>query len=116
LAHPGFKAKYRSYESCAKSREISWELSKERALTCFQSPCFYCLAPPSNCYRKGKIAWKYTGIDRYNNDRGYEDGNCVPACFWCNRAKNDMPEGWFDMWVLTAQTNLPYVKKLFNIK
>lgn len=116
LDHPGAKAKYRAYEYNAKYRGIEWNLSKERALLCFQSPCYYCLCPPSNCYRSGKIEYYYTGIDRRNNDIGYIDENCFPACFWCNRAKNDMPEGWFGIWTLTAQQNLPYVKQLFRQK
>ena len=102
LEHPGFKAKYRSYQYSAGYRKIDWNLSPERALLCFQSPCYYCLAPPSNHYRCGKVEYYYSGIDRRNNVRGYTDENCYPSCFWCNRAKNDMPEVWFSMWTLTA--------------
>ena len=27
------------------------------------------------------------GVDRLDNDRGYEAGNLVPCCAWCNRAR-----------------------------
>lgn len=116
LDHPGFKAKYSSYEYRAKKKGFEFTLTREKALLCFQSPCYYCLAPPSNCYRGCNPPFYYTGIDRMNNNVGYRDDNCCPACFWCNRAKNDMPEMWFSMWVLTAQANLPYVKQLFKEK
>ena len=36
-----------------------------------------------------------TGVDRFDNTKGYIHGNCVPCCQTCNRSKMDSP---FDEW------------------
>lgn len=82
-------------------------LEKWRQLV--EQPCFYCTqAPPMrNPYLTNDGALKaynnnmsdaYTatlwvplqGIDRYYNNVGYIEGNCVPCCMECNRMKRDM--------------------------
>lgn len=67
-----------------------------------QQPCFYCNRPPYTIYNKGtcrktssplqkeKGNFTYNGIDRIDSSLGYIDGNMVPSCVRCNRAKNDM--------------------------
>ena len=34
--------------------------------------------------------YTYNGIDRKDNNLGYEKANCVPCCKRCNQMKNDM--------------------------
>lgn len=45
-----------------------------------QMPCHYC----------GKVRGKPSGIDRIDPSQGYYWDNCLPACWLCNRAKNDL--------------------------
>lgn len=115
LESKSFKALFKSKIRDAAGRNKEWKLSPEEALKYFKSECFYCLAPPSNCFRYGKQApFYYTGIDRYNNNVDYIEGNCVPACKYCNRAKLDMPEMWFSAWVFQMQNNIPRLIKEFK--
>lgn len=63
----------------AKSRNLKQELSFEEYASMILLPCWYC----------GKIGYPYIGIDRIDNDKGYEEGNCAPCCMTCNYMKSD---------------------------
>lgn len=52
------------------------------------SNCFYCGEAPSN-YTKF-YGFKYSGIDRVDNNYGYIETNCVPCCKHCNWMKSSM--------------------------
>jgi len=39
------------------------------------------------------------GIDRINSNIGYIEGNVVPCCKHCNRAKNTMSDSEFREWI-----------------
>ncbi len=66
------------YKKDAKSRKKSWNLEDEYAKELMVSPCHYC----------GIIETKLNGIDRVNNDIGYEPGNVVSCCSECNYSKH----------------------------
>jgi hypothetical protein len=72
-----------SWTKCnARTRNLSWNLTDEEAIERFMLPCLYC----------GKEATEnaWNGIDRMDNDKGYEVGNSASACFRCNKAKGIM--------------------------
>lgn len=78
-----------SYRVGAKRRRYTWDLTPERAEELFSSNCYYCNAKPSNV-SQGTISspdFIYNGIDRYDNEKGYIEGNVVPCCTNCNKAK-----------------------------
>ena len=75
----GFCDSYSAYKCNAKKRNLSFSLSKDRALYLMQLPCTYC----------GEIPTKYSGIDRRDNSQGYDDLNCVSCCSQCNHMKCD---------------------------
>jgi len=56
-----------------------FQLNFEEFQTLVTSPCHYC----KNINDK-----EANGIDRVNNDLGYTKGNCVPACWKCNKMKH----------------------------
>lgn len=86
---------YGAYQDAAARRGHVILLSAE-ILTCyFRATCAYCGAPPSNRRQDG---YKYTGVDRVDNEIGYEGGNTVAACRRCNSAKRDMPLADFLTW------------------
>lgn len=59
-----------------KGREMS--INFETFTHLITSPCYYC------GYQKDN---EVNGIDRRDNAKGYEDGNCVPCCTPCNMMK-----------------------------
>lgn len=91
-----------AYINGAKARGYSWELDDDKFYSMIHKPCFYCgavdvnhLYVPSG-YGKGRSI-KYNGIDRIDNNLGYIEGNVVPCCPICNRAKRDMEYNeWYD--------------------
>jgi hypothetical protein len=83
------------YSKCkcsASERNLSFNLS---------SSCHYCGTLPIKTHG-GKLyngAYLHNGIDRVNNNIGYELSNCVPCCMICNRAKNTLSVGDFLAWM-----------------
>jgi len=94
------------YKRHAKERGVPFYLSREEFKGLTQKTCFYCGAPPSNIAtdKRGKNYGEfiYGGIDRLDNNKGYELSNCVPCCRRCNRAKDTMSFGEFLSWISTV--------------
>lgn len=95
-------ATIRSMQRAAKKRGYSWGITHEQCADVMQGDCFYCGSAPNNTRSdpsyKGKTntEYSYNGIDRIDNNVGYELSNIVPCCFRCNRAKGEMSIGeWF---------------------
>jgi hypothetical protein len=76
--------------------------------------CFYCGNKGSNTFkdtRYGKeIVLKYNGVDRIDNNRGYEKNNVVSCCKYCNCAKNTMSVIEFRNWVISIYNK--FIKKV----
>jgi len=73
-----------SYKTGARQRGLCWLLADAEAVAMFHSSCHYCKRSVADV---GCIM----GIDRKNNDLGYEYTNCVPCCKPCNVGKHTMP-------------------------
>lgn len=79
-------------------------LSRETWERIVTQPCFYCgeldERTHSDAKRRGHLdaVVRIVGVDRVDNDRGYEEDNCVPCCFQCNRAKGAMKQSAFLSW------------------
>lgn len=80
------------------TRALPWGLSLEEYKELVTSPCYYCGAPPSQqpqgVWMKGRDL-KRNGIDRVDNSKGYELGNCVSCCTSCNREKRAQTQAQF---------------------
>jgi hypothetical protein len=62
----------------AKHKNIPWEITDEHAQQMMTTQCEYC----------GYINEEHVnGIDRKNNNDGYNEENCVPCCKFCNFMK-----------------------------
>ena len=88
---------YRRYRYNAKVRGYSFELTKEEFASVITKPCIYCGQTPNQKQRyadRGTGDFRYVGIDRYDNTRGYTLDNSVPCCRICNRIKTDMEAGF----------------------
>ena len=91
------------YKQGAKQRNIEWKISDDLALRLFQLDCFYCGKPPSQEKKvssRGKYV--YNGIDRVDNSKGYIEGNVVPCCGVCNKAKSDKSYAEFKSWIFSV--------------
>lgn len=94
-------ALYSSYLRSAKSRNYDFNLSKEYFLNITQQNCYYCGEPPKNKFKRKDYngSYIYNGIDRKDNSKGYIEGNCLPCCFTCNKAKNTISYDEFILWI-----------------
>lgn len=90
-----------NYKCNAKKRKLSFNLNEEDFFYMTKEKCFYCNKEPSRIlYRKGyNETYTFNGIDRLNNNIGYEKTNCVPCCTFCNRQKGAMNKDDFLDWV-----------------
>jgi hypothetical protein len=76
-------AKWSNYRASAARRGLDFTLTKDEfAELVTARVCHWCGRRPG-------------GIDRYWNDEGYVDGNCVPCCGPCNIAKASMTPAKF---------------------
>ena len=81
--------------------------SDVRVLT--KGNCYYCGASPSTLIRPGVYSssiYTYNGIDRLDNEKGYELGNVVSCCGRCNRAKGTMHVDEFRKWIAAVHGHL----------
>lgn len=85
------------YRRAAKKANRFFSLTPEEFRRLTSSPCFYCGSPPeclvacnqgSASKRSTWGNYIYNGIDRIDHNLGYVTSNCVPCCFFCNRARN----------------------------
>ncbi len=99
---------YSSIRSSARSRNIDFKLSHNQVYELVESPCYYCTTEQSNMFydRYTDYIIRYNGIDRIDSSRGYEDGNVVPCCRWCNMAKHLRTVAEFSAWALKLAKNI----------
>ena len=76
--HPRFK--FRGYRQSARIRHLTFTLTYDEFMSFWQKPCSYCGA-----------SIKTIGLDRRDNDRGYEIDNVTPCCSGCNWMKGEDP-------------------------
>ncbi len=87
----GFSHLFFQKKKGAQKRKLSFNLSKPHFKELCLSNCFHCNKPPSNqTTHNGKLIQKNSGIDRINNDIGYEPDNVVSCCWDCNRLRGSV--------------------------
>jgi len=87
-----FNTLFCQYKHNAKKRKYLFTISKLNFRTLTQQKCHYCGTPPENKMKSGSNrnfngTYKYNGIDRIDNNKGYVTGNVVSCCAKCNRMK-----------------------------
>jgi len=112
---PGLAAKrtvYNHYRVSSRYKDNSFELSFEQFLNLTQQDCHYCGEVLSNFESgNGNGGFKYNGIDRKDNTKGYTIENCVSCCKKCNFIKKDMSYDEFINYIKKVAIQL----KLFDI-
>lgn len=108
---------YDSYKRQAKRRDLLFELIFEQFLNLTQQSCHYCGSEPSNFSKgNGNGSFTYNGIDRVDNNQGYIIENCVPCCWNCGRAKNNLSYDEFIEWGKRLGNYLNNMEVFFNGK
>ena len=89
-------ALYNGYKRSAKKRKIKFNISKKFFKKITKMDCHYCGSKPlnetkyANSTNRYNGEYLYNGIDRKNNEIGYEEYNCLPCCKDCNFAKREL--------------------------
>lgn len=95
-----FKTLLDKYIFGANQRGLSFSLTEEQFRYITSLNCHYCGVEPKNEVRhKRGTSYIYNGIDRKNNDVGYEIKNCLPCCTMCNVAKTTHTYEEFLAWL-----------------
>jgi len=72
--------KHRDYKYRDKKRGNEYAFSLEQSSALFRLPCFYCTKPMAK------------GLDRLDNNLGYESENVIPCCQNCNTILGTLPK------------------------
>jgi 5-methylcytosine-specific restriction endonuclease McrA len=96
-----------SYKRHAKGRNLIWNLNKKQVKELILQNCTYCGNPPTNiscAFAKSDNRYQSafllsSGIDRIDNNTGYEVKNVCSCCKICNRAKLNMSHEEFMVWL-----------------
>lgn len=88
----------------AKTRNLSWSLTREQVRVLTKQHCHYCGIEPYQCakatsHNRLNGSYTYNGLDRIDNTIGYIADNVVPCCGRCNKAKSDMKIEEFKAWI-----------------
>jgi hypothetical protein len=75
------------YIRSAKKRRIRFNLTFNEFLKLISGQCEYCGCSPRSVVKTKKEYVFYNGIDRFDNNSGYNTNNCVTCCSVCNRMK-----------------------------
>lgn len=96
---------YKSYEEGAKKRKLSFNLNIGEFEHLTKRNCSYCGIEPSQV-EKSKLNgdYIYNGIDRIDNNIGYEPDNCTTCCSKCNFAKHKLSRTEF----------INHIEKIYN--
>lgn len=84
-----------AYQSGARKRGYDWNLSVDEFTDLTSQDCHYCGYPPDY----GKNTFRYNGLDRLDNNKGYNLDNVVPCCWICNKAKGSLSYDEFRKWI-----------------
>jgi hypothetical protein len=100
--------------TCAKKRGLSFTLIFEDFINISSKNCYYCGSSPNKFIklRDGREGFYYNGLDRINNDKGYDLDNVRPCCTDCNYAKGTMTSDEFLTWVKKCHDYLKYQGKI----
>ena len=93
------RSKLANYKQSARIRGIEWHLTEEQFLFLIKQNCYYCKVPPMLKITRLKHDMFINGVDRVNNDGHYTIDNVVSCCMICNRAKLDLTEKEFKIWI-----------------
>ena len=123
---------YRSYKNSAKKRNLAFSISLDYFKFLCKQDCYYCGCSPNRQFspylnKKNILIDKHisidralksiilvNGIDRVDNKRGYDEGNCISCCFFCNDKKSSTDFEEFKEWIERVYKNLCHQQSIIN--
>jgi 5-methylcytosine-specific restriction endonuclease McrA len=90
---------YKNYQKSAKFRNHSFTIKFEDFIKLTQQDCYYCGEKPIQLCAVNSSTFVYNGLDRVDNNKGYEIDNVRTCCKKCNRSKWKRNEKDFVSWV-----------------
>lgn len=87
---PSFNKVLNYYKQGAKTRNLSFKLTQKQFETLILSDCKYCGSKPDKENKAPNGTLKHNGIDRLDNNIGYNQENCVSCCSRCNFFKGNL--------------------------
>lgn len=101
-----FNSLYLSYKMEAKRRDLSFSLPKDFFKEITKQDCAYCGVEPYKMIKRSSNGeYVYNGIDRVDNNIGYEINNIVPCCYLCNTFKVNLNIEDFMNWIHRIYNN-----------
>lgn len=99
---------YVTYKNAARRRNYVFSLTKDEFRYITGQKCYYCnIEPKQICFgKRTNGAYIYNGIDRLDNEKGYEINNIVSCCGMCNAAKSNHSKEYFEKWIKRVYLNL----------
>lgn len=96
-----------NYKRGAKDRNLDFNLSRDEVANIIHKPCYLCGRKNINEWKinGSDRIYRYNGIDRVDNNKGYFIGNVKPCCFDCNHAKSKNSLNDFLEWVNLISNN-----------
>jgi len=96
-----FRRLFKVYAYSAKKRELEFSLTIDQFRHLVTSNCYYCGCKPNKKTRNinGNGDFTYIGIDRFDNNAGYTQGNSVSCCWMCNKTKSALGHEEFIQWI-----------------
>ena len=92
-----FNSLFGKYRWGARIRGLGFKLTKNQFRKFTKQNCYYCGDEPSavSIGTRKNGGYRYNGVDRVDNSKGYTMGNCVSCCGVCNRMKRSMGKDEF---------------------
>jgi hypothetical protein len=91
---------YKNYKQAADRRGHDFKLTKDEFCGLIACACHYCGSPPSLLSPLPRHPeFRFNGVDRVDNTKGYLLDNCVPCCAICNRSKSVLALDEWLAWV-----------------
>jgi len=78
---------FKVYQKHARKKHIPFTIEYDHFKELILGNCYYCDAPPSNCYKVRFHDFRYSGVDKSTPSLGYIPTNVVSCCWTCNRMK-----------------------------
>lgn len=95
---------YKEYKDGAKYRKLNFDINIELFSKLIKKNCSYCNCTPKTVKKTSTYNFKYNGIDRINNKKGYTKNNVTTCCIDCNKAK----------WMLTKNEFKKLITNIYN--
>jgi len=100
------------YKRNAHDRLLNFNLSFKNFKKIISQRCFYCGDESQQTFKTDCHSFKYNGIDRVDNNKGYIAGDVVPCCKKCNFSKTSMSQHNFFQWIERLYKNLKITKRI----